>query len=347
MEINRNNYEAYFIDYLEGTLDENVVDNFLEFIKLNPDLKEELTLFESVSAVPENISFKKKNGLYKEKYDSEKEFEKAAIANLEGDSLKNEKSEFATYLNKHPEKKKEAALFDKTKLEADESILFPNKKKLYRKPLGTVFLLWSGRIAAVLILAFAIFVLNDKIQNNILPENQFTKIEKNIENKEPITISEDKTKTLDEKKKEPRKVTIDNQKPNVNKATPEKKTNKSIRETTKGRLEQDDIAAIRLPLEIPAKITAITASLDLQIPKARMETMFLVYPDKYYGDEMLLADKVRGKFNLGKITKAGLNLVNSISNEKFTYQTNNAGKVTEYNYDSRLLAFSIPSKRTK
>ena len=44
MKINRNNYEAFFIDYLEGNLDEKMVDDFIEFLQQNPDLKEELSV---------------------------------------------------------------------------------------------------------------------------------------------------------------------------------------------------------------------------------------------------------------------------------------------------------------
>ena len=79
--------------------------------------------------------------------------------------------------------------------------------------------------------------------------------------------------------------------------------------------------------------------------------MYITSPETLnaYDEERLLADVVKEKTGLNKfrfntITKAGLKLVSSISGEKFQYETNEKGKVTEYNYDSRLLAFSIPSK---
>src|SRR5680860_40980 len=98
MEINRNNYETYFIDYLEGNLNELLVNDFIEFLQQNPDLKEELSHFETLSVEPENILFSKKNNLYKDKYDSEKEFNRAAVANLEGDISDIEKAEFDHYI---------------------------------------------------------------------------------------------------------------------------------------------------------------------------------------------------------------------------------------------------------
>ena len=347
MEINRNNYEAYFIDYLEGNLDERLVDSFIEFIKLNPDLKEELDLFESHSATPETVSFNKKEKLYKEKYDSEKEFDIAAVASLEGDISKEEKFEFEAYLAENPEKKKEAALFKQTKLVADTSIVFDKKDKLFRKSGKKIFLLWSGRVAAILILAFAVFTLLNKTSNEIQIENQVAKVEKNKVEKEKTTTPEVKTEPVQPKKEDPYKKKKVSPKPAITKDVPEKKPTKSIRETSKGRLEVEDIAAIRIPIEVPAELRGISASMVVKRPKATMATMYISYPDEYYGDEWLLTDQIKQKLNLGKIRKAGLNLVTSISNSNFTYETNEKGKVTEYKYDSRLLAFSLPGKRVQ
>ncbi|MCY1721910.1 hypothetical protein OU798_16265 [Prolixibacteraceae bacterium Z1-6] len=347
MEINRNNYEAFFIDYLEGTLDERLVDSFLEFIKLNPDLKEELALFESVGAVPEDILFTKKDTLYKEKFDSEQEFNNAAIASLEGDISADEKFEFEIYLAEHPEKKKEADLFTKTKLKANESILFAKKNKLYRKSTGKIIFLWSGRVAAILILAFAIFTLVNTNNYDVIPENQLAQVEDSKEVQKENSVSEGKNEPVDEKKKVPPNKSEVTPKQEQKKADTEKKSQKSIRETTKGRLEEEEIAKVRVPVEIPSEIKTISASLNVQVPKATMGTMYLVYPEEYDNDEILLADKVKEKLNIGKITKAGLNLAISISNERFTYETDKEGKVVEYNYDSRLLAFSIPNKRNE
>jgi hypothetical protein len=130
MKINRNNYEAFFIDYLEGNLDEKMVDDFIEFLQQNPDLKEELSLFETVSIGQEEITFSKKELLLKDKYDIENEFNQAAIARLEGDFSALEKIEFENYLSAHPDKQKEAELFSKTKLQPDKSLVFSKKKEI-------------------------------------------------------------------------------------------------------------------------------------------------------------------------------------------------------------------------
>ncbi len=43
--ITRDNYEIYFVDYLEGNLSDSQVDMVELFLKNNPDLAEELALF--------------------------------------------------------------------------------------------------------------------------------------------------------------------------------------------------------------------------------------------------------------------------------------------------------------
>ncbi len=351
MEINRNNYEAYFIDYLEGTLDEGLVDLFIEFITLNPDLKEELELFESLTAVPETISFKKKKILFKEKYDSEEEFNTAAMACLEGDFSKEEKTEFETYLQQHPEKRKEAALFSQTRLWPDKSITFNKKNNLYRRSLGKTILLWSGRVAAVLVFAFSLFSLLDKTSDEIPMANKLAEVDNHKVKIEKSIPPIQKSDGIEQKKEDLLKTKETIQKAPIKKVTPDTRSGKSIQESFaeglppgKEKIENQDITIDRAFMEIPAEMKAITASLDVRPPKAIMATMYISFPDEY-NENGLLASRVKEKINFGKITKAGLNLVTSISNDRFTYQTGENGKVTAYNYDSRLLAFSLPGKK--
>ncbi len=350
MKINKNNYEAYFLDYLEGNLNENIVNDFIEFLQQNPDLKEELSLLETVSIEPENISFNKKENLFKQKLDSEKEFDKAAIANLEGDIYASDKSEFENYIAEHPEKNKDVALFGKTKLQPDETIVFSKKKKLYHYSIQRNVFVWAGRIAAILVIAFAFFTLFDKPANDLILENKVAKVEDKKDKK--AATKELKQIPVKTQKEDPIKIKKNATKPVIKKSAPKQK-HKSLREDTQGRMKHEDIAMNRTQIEIPAEMNTITASLDIKQPEARIATMFLANPQNSadYYEERLLVDVVKektgiDKFQFNKITKAGLNLVSNISKEKFKYETNEEGKITEYKYDSRLLAFSIPSKRT-
>lgn len=350
MKINRNNYEAFFIDYLEGILDEKLVDDFIEFLQQNPDLKEELSLFETVSIGQEEVIFNKKELLFKDKYDAENEFNQAAVASVEGEISASEKTEFENYLITHPEKQKEADLFRLTKLQPDQSIIFSSKNKLYRRSAAKTILLWTTRAAAVIIFALTVYTFIDKSSNKIIPENQVAVIENEPEKKiNPTEIKEipaKNNKIEDQKtiKKEPEKPAVKNEKPKANET-------KIIRENSQGRLINDDLALARISEEIPA-LQSLTASLTtVSNPKMDLVPVNIIVPDynEPVFEERLFVDMVKEKTGIekltfNKITKAGLSLVANLSKEKFNYETDSEGKVTEVNFDSRLLAFSIPTK---
>ena len=42
MNVNRDNYESWFLDYLDGRLDAGQTGMLMSFLEFNPDLKEEL-----------------------------------------------------------------------------------------------------------------------------------------------------------------------------------------------------------------------------------------------------------------------------------------------------------------
>jgi hypothetical protein len=44
MKISRQNYEQYFVDYLDGKLNDEQVGVLMSFLEFNPDLKEEFVL---------------------------------------------------------------------------------------------------------------------------------------------------------------------------------------------------------------------------------------------------------------------------------------------------------------
>lgn len=347
MKITRDNYEVYFLDYLEGNLDETLVNDFIDFLGQNPDLKAELDMAGTVKLEPEHISFGSKRKLYKEKFDLEQEFNRVAVARLEGDLQKNEKAEFENYLSKHPEKQKEATLFEKTRLKADESIVFKKKNKLYHYSTGKTILLWSTRIAAVFILGFLVYRAADLLLNpEILPENQVAVTEKKIseEPEKPTDIQEKPAQ-----KAEPAPVEEKVEKP-AKKVLPEAEPVKSLRETTKGQMDHERIAEARMPIEIPEKIPTRNASLSIQQTEVALAQMEIVLPETPVDvfEERLLADVVRektaiGNLSLNKVAKAGLNLISNISKNNFNFETNEDGEITELNYDSRLLAFSIPT----
>ena len=346
MKINRDNYEAYFIDYLEGNLNEILKDDFLEFLQKNPDLKEELALVQSLYLEPEEISFTKKELLMKEKYDLEEIFDETAVALLEGDVSAEEKVKFERYLSIHPEKQQEIELFAKTKLIPDETIEFGKKSQLYHRTLGRKVYLWSVRAAAILILGLAVYWFTDEMKNSQIPENKMAQIEnENAKDDGTIPIEIEMPKKVNSEE-----ATIAPIKPLLVERV---KLEKPESDSKLHNLPIESILPNPVSLEIPDKMDRLTASLDVLQTKATLETMYIMLPNlpEKDGEERLLADIVIektgwDKLSLNKIAKAGLNLVSNITGDKFQYETNVEGKITNVNLDTRLLAFSIPVKNT-
>ncbi len=130
MNITRNNYEIYMIDYLDGQLSETAEQKLMQFLEQNPDLKEELDLLEHASLPEDDTIFEGKNTLKKNLEDepiSEDNIDEWCIAAMEDDLSPEGKTKFANELETHPAFKNIFTNYLKTRLEA-EDIPFPGVK---------------------------------------------------------------------------------------------------------------------------------------------------------------------------------------------------------------------------
>lgn len=137
MEINRNNYEAWFLDYAEGNLSAEQVADLLLFVEEHPDLKEEFEEdFGDIVLEPETISFDLKDSLKREGESSlitAENVEDYIISNLEGLLDAPEKQALAAFLKANPQFQADRALYAKVYLEADTSIQYPHKARLKKR----------------------------------------------------------------------------------------------------------------------------------------------------------------------------------------------------------------------
>lgn len=129
MNINKNNYEAYFLDYHEGTLSPQEVADLFLFLSLYPELKKEFDTFENI--ILEDFSppvFENKDSLKKNiTADNREEY---FIQAIEGTLAPAEQILLEQFLKTHPQFLAEFQLFQKTKLQSDLSIVFENKSVL-------------------------------------------------------------------------------------------------------------------------------------------------------------------------------------------------------------------------
>ena len=181
MNINRKNYEAYFLDYRENNLSTEQVAELMIFLEENPDLKVEFDSFETFTLQPDgNIAYSKKETLKKttvtstNNIDSDN-YEEKLVANLEGDISEEERKELAAFMELNPRVKLESNLYRSTILQPDLNIAYPNKESLKKKGVFVLYrtqMIYGLSIAAsiIILLGFYFGFLNQPTENNRLSD---------------------------------------------------------------------------------------------------------------------------------------------------------------------------------
>jgi len=330
MEINRNNYEIFFLDYLDRKLSGNQIDHFLDFLELNPDLKEELITVSEMTIPSEEMHYAHKASLYKTERDRSQDQQYIAVAFMEGDLDEEENDRFLKHLELHPEQNRELELLMKTRLHADETLLFSNKNRLYRKTPIKRFIYWGSRIAAILILAFSFWSVF------------------NFEKKEPAALVA--------KQSEPVSVEtvihapVSKTEIQAIKTIESKETHQSSNYIAPQNIQP--VVMIEREKEILATIEPKTASVTTypiytgiivveQVQLAQKTPSSEYYTlDQYFVEKVLKIEKKQAD-RRNPLLEKGLEFASNISGKRFNYQKND-GKVSRLSYDSRLLAISLP-----
>ena len=180
--INKENYEAYFLDYIEGNLSQEDTDMLLLFLDRNPELKNELEGFGSISLTPTSASFDinslKKVDLVNDTI-NESNFEEFAIATVENELNASKQRELQSAIQSNPSLEKEFGLVSKTLLKAKTYIKHPDKSELKKSiPLFIPFLRY-GSVAAILLLMIYFFIPkgNEIGNSRTIAQNQIDFIE--------------------------------------------------------------------------------------------------------------------------------------------------------------------------
>jgi hypothetical protein len=133
MNINKNNYEVWFLDYFENQLSAEQVAELFLFLEAHPFLKEEFDLFEN-TILPIDL-MEEENLLNKQslkKYDvvCEENINDWFIAALEGELDAQQLQNLGRFLNEHPVFLNDQNLIAKTKLAQDHIEHFEQKSNL-------------------------------------------------------------------------------------------------------------------------------------------------------------------------------------------------------------------------
>lgn len=162
MGINRNNYEAYFLDYRENNLSAGQVAALMIFLEENPDLKTEFDLFDNIKLKPpKEIRYSEKEELKKSDIIATPnidfdDYDEKLVANLEGDISEDENAELTAFMELNPKVKLEYNLYRSTFLKPDSSITFSNKESLKKK---SIFVIYRTQLVYALSVAATVIVL--------------------------------------------------------------------------------------------------------------------------------------------------------------------------------------------
>jgi hypothetical protein len=170
MKINRNNYEAYFLDYHEKALDPGQVAELMVFLEENPDLNEEFEAFETIRAAAGEAGFENKRILKKKDYKTAGpitafNYEQYMVASIEGDLGTDEREQLSAFLSINPEARLEFDFFRKTRL-VPEEVLFTHKQEVKKTGIFTLYRREMGVALAIAasILIFLAFYLQIDIR---------------------------------------------------------------------------------------------------------------------------------------------------------------------------------------
>jgi hypothetical protein len=179
MNLNRQNYEEFFLLYADHELsaqDRKTVDCF---VQANPDLQEELLLLCQLRIKPEPaVQFEPKSALYR--HTTQEDFAvqgdpmQMLLLYLDGELDAENKAGVEDLIAQDDRLNQELALLRQTRLTPDQAVVFPHKDLLYKRQSGTSprGIWWLRAAAAAVVLLAASWLIVDRSVTQRRPANR-------------------------------------------------------------------------------------------------------------------------------------------------------------------------------
>ncbi|MBN3035493.1 MAG: hypothetical protein JW861_07880 [Bacteroidales bacterium] len=170
MEIGKENYGAWFLDYIEGRLDAVATGELFAFLEAHPGLRKELEEYQAVTLRPD------RHIRYPDTHDLKRRvivpsgpvnagnYESWLVADLEGDLEPDKKIHLERFLDGNPLLGRERDIYGHCRLRPDYSVVCPGKSELKMAvPLISFKMRAALAVAAsMLLLAGSYFLLRDE-----------------------------------------------------------------------------------------------------------------------------------------------------------------------------------------
>lgn len=155
MSIDKNNYEIYLMDYLEGNLSPNEVAEVLLFLEQHADIKQEFEAMQSFVLNSDGVGLDKST-LLKSENDLHQQL---LVKEIEGDLSSSEQVVLQQAIKQSPTLQREQQLFALTKSTPDLAVTYHYKNQLLKPALKVTWHQTIIRIAAVVVLLSTISLL--------------------------------------------------------------------------------------------------------------------------------------------------------------------------------------------
>lgn len=169
MNINRNNYEEYFLLYADKELSAEEKNMVEMFVQQNPDLEEEFVMLQQSVVKPDRtIALEDKSFLFRyEGSINETNYQEKFLLYTDNELNLSEIEELEKFVLANPSLQNEFTLLQKVTYEPDTSIVFPDKKLLYKKEDDSKVVPFGWRyLAAAILLGIGLWTGVTYLQKN-------------------------------------------------------------------------------------------------------------------------------------------------------------------------------------
>jgi len=169
MIINRHNYEECFILYWDNELSASQKQVVESFVKENQDLQEEFNLLGQTRFTPDNnIQLEKKEFLLNNSFINITNYEEQLLNYIDDEVTTGQRKEIESFTGQYSVVKQELALLQKTKLQPEAEVVFPDKSILYRREekVRVISMTWFRVAVAAAIILIAGFATIKLINTN-------------------------------------------------------------------------------------------------------------------------------------------------------------------------------------
>src|SRR5215467_6982240 len=206
MKINRNNYEEFFLLYVDNELTTAEKKSVELFVQENPDLNEELVLLQQSKLLPDDdISYRGKNFLLKPSevhLINDANYEEFFLLYVDGELNYEQRKEVELFVSKNPKLYIELTRLQQVVLQEDDTVVFEGKEKLLKKDTRRILpMIWVrvASIAAVLLVGIWLFVSRyspSKMDVNIAKKTITPDVKKDSDvnaQQQPVTFTTDES----------------------------------------------------------------------------------------------------------------------------------------------------------